>query len=399
MDVGSERRDDDAAVGIFRKEMFERRSHDLFAHRIAGALDVGGFSEIEKHALFAVFGDLRKVDGLAGNGRQIDLEVAAVEDDPVRRLDGERHGSCDGVIDIDEVDREAPGLDAVLGSDGVLDHVVQAVLAELVVDERQGQFGSIDRRRRIEFLHEIRNAADVVFVAVRQKDAADLILVLDKIGDVGEHEVDARHLLGRENDARVDDDDVVPVLDGGHVLADLADTAEEEHFDGPFPFPLLHLLFRLLGSLCGCGSRGLFSALFGLLCIPALCGRFLCRLFLGLGFGELGPFPFGARTALGLQTGLFHCLFAEERFVLASLLLLLGGSIARILLSLFAVIRLDAVQNGKLDGAPSFALFFFLQKILLCPQAQQRREKRPLLPLFPILADVLFGFLLIPRSA
>ena len=232
---------------------------------------------------------------------------------------------------------------------------------------------------------------------VREEDAADLVLVLNEIGDVGEDEVDARHLFGREDDARVDDDDVVPVLDGGHVLADLADAAEEEHFDGSLFSPALALLFLRRPLFCvlfGSGnSLRLFAALFGLLCrLLLFCGLFPLFLI----FGELGPLALCAGAAFGLEPRFFHRLFAEEFRVLL-FFALCGGP--RILLCLFAVIRLDAVQDGKLDGAPPFLFLVFLQKWLLCPRAQQRREKRVFLSLFCARTDEFILFFIFSRSA
>ena len=284
-----------------------------------------------------------------------------------------------------------------MGRDGLFDDVVKTVFAELVVDERQRELGAVHGRRRIELFHEIRHAADMVFMPVREENAADLVFILDEIGDIGEDEVDARHLFGREDDARVDDDDVVPVLDGGHVLADLADAAKEEYFDGSLLSAALSLLFlrRLLFCILfgSWHSLRLFAAFFGLL------HSFL--LFYGLFplffvFGELGPLSLCAGAAFGLEPRLLHRLFAEE-FRILLFFALCGGF--RILFCLFAVIRLDAVQDGKLDGAPPFLFLVFLQKWLLCPRARQRREKRAFLSLLCARTDVFILFSIFSRSA
>ena len=49
------------------------------------------------------------------------------------------------------------------------------------------------------------------------------------VGDVGDDEVDAEHLLVGEHEAGVDGDHVVAVLEQHHVLADLAETAEGDY--------------------------------------------------------------------------------------------------------------------------------------------------------------------------
>ena len=53
-----------------------------------------------------------------------------------------------------------------------------------------------------------------------------------QVGEVGQHEVDAHLLGGREAQPGVDDDDPALVLDDRHVLADLADASEREDAQG-----------------------------------------------------------------------------------------------------------------------------------------------------------------------
>lgn len=73
-------------------------------------------------------------------------------------------------------------------------------------------------------------------MAVRQKNAAHLIPVLHQVRNIGHDEIDAGHVLVvGEREPRVDDDDVVAVFEGGHVLADFAHAAEKENFYRLFP--------------------------------------------------------------------------------------------------------------------------------------------------------------------
>ncbi len=46
----------------------------------------------------------------------------------------------------------------------------------------------------------------MVFVSVREDDAANLAAVLDEVGDVGDDDVDAQELFFGEHEAGVDDD-------------------------------------------------------------------------------------------------------------------------------------------------------------------------------------------------
>ena len=68
----------------------------------------------------------------------------------------------------------------------------------------------------------------MVLVAVGDHDRLDRVDVLAQVREVGQHEVDAHHLRGREAQPAVDHDDPPVVLDDGHVLADLADASQRE---------------------------------------------------------------------------------------------------------------------------------------------------------------------------
>jgi hypothetical protein len=58
-----------------------------------------------------------------------------------------------------------------------------------------------------------------------EDDGADVLLVLDEVGDVGDDDVDAEELGLGEHEAGVDDDDVVFIAEGEAVHAELAESA------------------------------------------------------------------------------------------------------------------------------------------------------------------------------
>ena len=63
-------------------------------------------------------------------------------------------------------------------------------------------------------------------MAVRDDVAAQLVDIALEVGRIRDDEVYAEHVVVRERDAAVDDDDISAVLDHSHVLADLVETAE-----------------------------------------------------------------------------------------------------------------------------------------------------------------------------
>ncbi len=105
--------------------------------------------------------------------------------------------------------------------------VVELVLLDLVAQQAAGEGAGVDRHAR-EFREHVRQGADVVLVGVGDEERLDVGAALLEVGDVGDDEVDAEHLLVGEHEPAVDDDDVVAELEDVHVLADLAHPAERD---------------------------------------------------------------------------------------------------------------------------------------------------------------------------
>ena len=71
------------------------------------AIDVGAVGEQRQHAGGAELGEPVEVDVLAVERRLVDLEIAGVDDDAVRRRDRQRDAVRHAVRDAQELDREA----------------------------------------------------------------------------------------------------------------------------------------------------------------------------------------------------------------------------------------------------------------------------------------------------
>ena len=107
----------------------------------------------------------------------------------------------------------------------VVDRLPEPVLAELGVEEGEGQLGA-DERDVAALAQEVRRGADVVLVAVGQHERLDLVEPVSDRVEVGEDQVDAGVVLLGEEDAAVDDQQATVVLEDGHVATDLAEPAE-----------------------------------------------------------------------------------------------------------------------------------------------------------------------------
>ena len=243
-DVRGERRHEDAALCVL-----EHVGHG-FADVALGLgearhLDVRGLAHEEQHALAANLRDALQVHDVAADGRIVDLEVAGVHDGADRRADGEHERVRDGVVHVDELHGEAARADHLARLHGAqraaLGQARDAVV-ELVLEQLHGHFAAVDGR--LELAHQVRQAADVVLMAVGDEDTAHAVSVLQHIGEVRDDGVHAGHGLVREDLAAVDDDDVVAVLVGRHVLADLAHAAQRDHAQ-----------CRAAGVLAGAGAH------------------------------------------------------------------------------------------------------------------------------------------------
>jgi hypothetical protein len=226
--VRGERGDEDAARAT-REDLTECLTDDALRLRDARSLGVRRVAEQQVHAEVAEVGELADVGSLAVDGRVVELVVAGVDDPPARGFEHDRGRVRDRVRHANQLDpegTEAEGL--VVGRDlAQLGVPQQPVLVELRLDEAEGQASRRDERDAA-FAHQIGQRPDVVLVTVRQHDAADHVLALAQVGEVGQNEVDAEMLVAWKREPGVDDDDRVLRLVDGHVLPDLAETAERD---------------------------------------------------------------------------------------------------------------------------------------------------------------------------
>ena len=147
-----------------------------------------------------------------------------MDTDPHGGVDGEGHGVGDGMVDVDELHSEGACFDLVPGGTGVdLGLFQQAVLLQLQLHQTGGHAGGVDRR--LDVPEDIGQCADVVFVAVGEENTSDFFPVLHQVADVRDDHVDAIHIVVREAHAAVHYDQVIAVLEHGHVFPDLVQTA------------------------------------------------------------------------------------------------------------------------------------------------------------------------------
>ena len=228
VDVGGEGGDDDPVLASLELAL-EGGAHRLFRGGEARTLHIGGVRQQCQDALLPQLAEAGKVDDLPVDGGGVDLEVAGVDDGAHVGVDGKGHGVGDGVVHMDELHSELAGSDALarLHRDE-LGAFHQPMLLQLQLDEPRGEPGAVDGH--VQLLEHIGNGAHVILVPVGDEQTPDAGPVLDEVADVGNDEVDAVHVVPGEGHAAVHHDDLAAVLIGGHVLADLIETAQGDDF-------------------------------------------------------------------------------------------------------------------------------------------------------------------------
>ncbi len=150
-----------------------------------------------------------------------------MQDQSSRRTDRHGQGIGDGVVDRQEF--ELPGPEPLRRAGFDLDvHRGDPVLGELAPHEAQGQPRS-DERDVGALTQQVRHAADVVLVRVREDESLDLIEPTLQGREVREDEVNAWLIVFGEQDPAVDDEQPAGMLEHRHVPADLAEATERDH--------------------------------------------------------------------------------------------------------------------------------------------------------------------------
>ena len=179
------------------------------------------------------------IDGLvvgpaAVDGRVVELEVARVHNGAGRRLDIDAERSGNGVRHREEREVEGPEIDVRAILDLTKLRAFDLVLGELALDHAEGELARVNGDFLREVHKQIWKGAGVVLMAVGDYDAAELVLVFENIGVVGQDEIDSGHVVVGEHETGIDEDHVVPVLEGGHVLANTIKATQRNDLQGNF---------------------------------------------------------------------------------------------------------------------------------------------------------------------
>ncbi len=222
-----ERRHEQLARG--RREHFLERVLDFqLRPREAAAVDVRAVAEQRQHAGAAEFGKSVHVEMLSVDRRLIDLEVARVHDGPGRRVHRQRDAIGHAVRDAQELDLAVADAHALAR---LHRHQAVARIDSMLFELRPQQRERQRRAVHVAFNQRpyVRNAADVVLVAVRQQQRRRPRLALLQVRQIRYQQIDARQFRTREHDAGIDDERRLIGRHRHRVHAEFAEPAERDH--------------------------------------------------------------------------------------------------------------------------------------------------------------------------
>ena len=103
-------------------------------------------------------------------------------------------------------------------------------VTKLHLDQIVGERRRVDGN--VQVPQQVGERSGVIFVAVRDEHSAHAVGVLDEVGRIRKHKVDAMHVGLGKHQPCVDDDDVVAVLDAEHVLSNFAEAPKGDDAEG-----------------------------------------------------------------------------------------------------------------------------------------------------------------------
>ncbi len=180
------------------------------------------------------------------SGPLVKFEVARIDNRPGWSANSQRQTVWNAVIDVDRVNGKSPELDGLAWHRFMCGQRTghQTVLLHFAHRDSQSESSTPDGRHVLsQFFEQIRQTADMVFVPMREDDADHAVPVLDEESRIRDYEVHAQHVVIREHQATVNDQQLAVVLEYPAVLSNLTYATQGD--DGEtILLPLFALLTR-----------------------------------------------------------------------------------------------------------------------------------------------------------
>src|SRR3989344_5293445 len=226
---GGEGADDEAALRV-ADDVLELHLDVLLGELVSALAGVRRVGEERQNPALAERLDLLNLGAAGDVGLEINLEVDGMDDASLGGVHHDPERPRDVVGDAKEFGLEAAESQG-RGIRNDIEVELRAVVLEVLLaprDDGAGDVGRIDRDAFPELRHDVGDGADMIVVGVGDNDPADVFFPGDEILHVRDDVVDPGHILLRKLEPQINDDDVVPVFDGGHVAANFFEAADRD---------------------------------------------------------------------------------------------------------------------------------------------------------------------------
>ena len=250
VDIGRKGRNDNPRILMLGKNPVDGHTDGFLRLCIARALCVGGVTHQCQNSVLSKLRETLQINGISVNRSVIHLKISGVYHDSHRGIDGKCSGIHNAVVGFDEFHAEASEVYRLPeGNDNPLRGIHHFVLSQLVLNQCNGQSGSV--YRDIYLLQNVRKCSDVILMSMRNDKALDLVDVVLQIRDIRYHAVNTEHIVLGECQTAVHHNNTVFVFEGSDVHSDLLQAAERNNLQSRAG----ELCFFLIRFCCFCCFR------------------------------------------------------------------------------------------------------------------------------------------------
>ena len=212
---------DNDSTGVARNNVVDYRADIFFERSEARHIGIGRVTHKQVKARLTDSSEGPKIGEPAVERNLIHFKIAGVQDRTTGCANNYSKRVRNRVIDRDEFEVEAAdGQFVALGNHQLVR--CDAVLFEFGVDKGKRQCRT-EKFDIFSTFQKVRHSTDVVFMAMSQNHADDILHAIVQIVEVRQNHVDAGLMLFGEQHSAVDDQDFAVDFEHGHVSTNFAD--------------------------------------------------------------------------------------------------------------------------------------------------------------------------------
>ena len=199
-------------------------SYSALARRMTGTLRIRRIGHHDQHAFIAEVRETPKIRHLAINRRIIQFKVTGMYNHAYRRFNRQAYCIRNRMINADKPDTETADIDNISLHDRMQASGIHAIFFQTSLKNSQSQARPVNRH--MDLLQNIRKSANMILMPVRQNDGFNFIPVFQKIADIGNNQINAKHIFFGKHETGVNDQYLIIHPNHGHILSDLAQSPQ-----------------------------------------------------------------------------------------------------------------------------------------------------------------------------